>query len=85
MMNTIFTKDVYTGTVQPLEENARAAIYCRLSKDDENEGDSSSIQTQKAMLENYCTAQGFKIVAIYQDDGFTGLNMTRPEAYAQSD
>ena len=79
MTNTIFAKDVYTGTVIPSEENVRAAIYCRLSKDDESEGDSSSIQTQRAMLENYCTAQGFEIVAVYQDDGFTGLNMNRPD------
>jgi len=58
----------------------RAAVYCRLSKDDgESEGDSSSIQTQRAMLEHYCAQQGWAVVAVYQDDGFTGLNMNRPD------
>ena len=58
----------------------RAAIYCRLSKDDdEREGESASIQTQKAMLEQFCEAQGWEVVAVYQDDGFTGLNMKRPD------
>jgi DNA invertase Pin-like site-specific DNA recombinase len=58
----------------------RAAIYCRLSKDDdEREGESASIQTQRAMLEQYCAAQGWEVVAVYQDDGYTGLNMNRPD------
>jgi len=59
----------------------RAAIYARLSKDDddEREGESASIQTQKAMLEHYCESQGWEIVAVYTDDGYTGLNMNRPD------
>jgi DNA invertase Pin-like site-specific DNA recombinase len=58
----------------------RAALYCRLSKDDdEREGDSASIQTQRAMLEQYCAAQGWEVVAVYVDDGYTGLNMNRPD------
>jgi len=77
MTNTVFAKDTYTETSDPSE--VRAAIYCRLSKDDESEGDSSSIQTQRAMLEHYCAQQGWEVVAVYQDDGFTGLNMNRPD------
>ena len=38
------------------------AIYCRLSLDDRNEGDSSSIQTQKMMLEQYARSNNFNIV-----------------------
>ena len=38
-----------------------AALYCRVSKEDENEGQSSSIKTQKAMLERYAQEQNFKI------------------------
>ena len=76
MTNTVFAKDTYTE-LSPSE--MRAAVYCRLSKDDgESEGDSSSIQTQRAMLEHYCAQQGWAVVAVYQDDGFTGLNMNRP-------
>ena len=35
-------------------ENIAAAIYCRLSQDDGNAGESNSIQTQKALLKQYC-------------------------------
>lgn len=54
------------------------AIYCRLSKDDDNVGDSSSILTQKSMLESYCREQGFLIHDFYVDDGYSGLNFNRP-------
>ena len=75
-MNTIFATDTYA---EANPSDVRAAIYCRLSKDDESEGDSSSIQTQRAMLEHYCAQQGWEVTAVYQDDGYTGLNMNRPD------
>ena len=40
----------------------RVAIYCRLSKDDEQIGDSVSIETQKMLLSGYCINQDFEIV-----------------------
>lgn len=61
-----------------------AALYCRLSKDDDNRtkgsvmADSSSIQTQKSMLEDYCRNNGFLIHDFYVDDGYSGLNFNRP-------
>ena len=57
----------------------RAAIYCRLSKDDDLDGESASIANQRDMLEKYCERQGWEVSAVYQDDGFTGLNMERPD------
>jgi DNA invertase Pin-like site-specific DNA recombinase len=57
----------------------RTAIYCRLSKDDDQTGESASIHTQKMMLEKYCHEQGFSIFSVYADDGFSGLNFNRPE------
>lgn len=57
----------------------RAGIYCRLSQDDGNVGDSSSIQTQKAILEKYCQEKGFIISDIYIDDGYSGTNFNRPD------
>ncbi|MFT9078654.1 recombinase family protein [Ethanoligenens sp.] len=56
-----------------------AAIYCRLSKDDEQAGESVSIQTQRMMLEKYCQDQGFPIYGVYADDGYSGLNFDRPD------
>ncbi len=57
----------------------RAAVYCRLSKDDDLHGESASIANQRDMLEKYCEKQGWEVVAVYQDDGYTGLNMERPD------
>lgn len=58
----------------------RAALYCRLSKDDDDRtGDSSSIQTQKSLLEDYCRGHGFLIHGFYVDDGYSGLNYDRPD------
>ena len=57
----------------------QAAIYCRLSKDDELQGESASISNQRDMLQQYCDMNGWEVVAVFQDDGFTGLNMDRPD------
>ena len=40
------------------ETEVRAAIYCRLSKDDNLDGESESIQNQKLLLTDYCREQG---------------------------
>ena len=63
----------------------RAAVYCRLSKDDDLQGESASIANQRDMLEKYCEKQGWEVVAVYQDDGFTGLNMERPDLQRMKD
>lgn len=39
----------------------KTGLYCRLSQDDGQEGDSSSIQTQKIMLEKFAKENGFVI------------------------
>ena len=44
----------YTGMDAILAGSFRAAIYCRLSKDDDLDGESASIANQRDMLENYC-------------------------------
>ena len=62
---------------EPFPQEVRAAIYCRLSKDDDQEGTSASIQNQREMLCRYCEEQGWHIAGIFQDDGYTGLNMDR--------
>ena len=55
-----------------------AALYCRLSKDDNNAGDSSSIITQKDMLTRYAHEQNFCVYDVYIDDGYSGTNFDRP-------
>lgn len=44
---------------QKQQYNKITALYCRLSRDDEFNGDSVSIQTQKAMLKHYADENGF--------------------------
>lgn len=59
-------------------QNCRVAIYCRLSREDGNE-ESQSISSQKEILTDYVTKQGWNIVDIYIDDGFSGTNFERPD------
>ena len=55
------------------------ALYARLSKDDEAQGDSNSIITQKMMLEQYAKEHYFTNTAFYGDDGYSGVNFDRPQ------
>ncbi len=54
------------------------ALYCRLSRDDNNEGDSNSIVNQKKILEKYAEEKGFLNTKFYVDDGYSGVNFDRP-------
>ena len=56
-----------------------AGLYMRLSVEDESNNESTSIQTQRAMLTDYCREKGYRIVDCYVDDGETGTNFERPE------
>ena len=56
-----------------------AAIYCRLSQDDGQTGESGSIQTQKTLLTQYCTDHHIAIGGYYCDDGWSGTNFDRPD------
>ena len=56
----------------------RAAVYERLSKDDELVGDSTSIQNQRKIIYTYAKENGIAVVAEYSDDGWSGTNFNRP-------
>ena len=75
MTNTTSIREIEAA----LASGYRAAIYCRLSKDDDQDGESASIANQRSMLESYCAKQGWEVVAVFQDDGYTGLNLDRPD------
>ena len=55
------------------------ALYMRLSRDDENYGDSVSIETQRTILQQYAKEQGLHVVGVYVDDGWSGTNFERPD------
>jgi len=57
----------------------KAALYCRISREDENSSSQSeSIKNQIDFLTKYALDQGWNIIDIYIDDGFTGTNFERP-------
>ncbi|MBR4003870.1 MAG: recombinase family protein [Clostridia bacterium] len=57
----------------------RAAVYCRLSREDDDDKDESqSIQYQKEVLTEYVQKQGWILVDTYDDDGYSGTNFDRP-------
>lgn len=55
------------------------ALYSRLSRDDELQGDSNSIKNQKAILSKYAQEHGFSNTRFYVDDGYSGTNFNRPD------
>lgn len=55
------------------------ALYVRLSKDDELQGESNSITNQKTMLEQYAKEHFFSNIVFYADDGYSGVNFNRPK------
>jgi DNA invertase Pin-like site-specific DNA recombinase len=57
------------------------ALYVRLSRDDENEGDSNSIQHQIEIITKYCDNHGIFRHKVYKDDGFSGTNFKRPRIF----
>ncbi len=57
----------------------RAALYMRLSKEDEGNGESSSIITQRKMLRAFAHENNFPIYDEYIDDGVSGTTFERPE------
>ena len=55
------------------------ALYCRLSRDDELQGDSNSIINQRAILQKYADDNGFGNTMVFVDDGYSGTNFERPD------
>ena len=54
------------------------ALYERLSRDDELQGESNSISNQKKYLEDYARQCGLCNISHFTDDGYTGTNFNRP-------
>ena len=54
-------------------------LYLRLSREDESTGQSESITNQREYLTALVLEQGWNLIDIYIDDGFTGTNFNRPD------
>ena len=60
------------------EELRITALYERLSRDDEQAGESNSILNQKKYLEEYARQKGMRNIRHFCDDGYSGINFNRP-------
>ena len=60
-----------------MSTEAVTALYCRLSRDDELQGDSNSIINQKKILQKYALDHGWKNIRFYIDDGISGTTFNR--------
>ena len=63
---------------QPNNTKYNTALYMRLSRDDENFGDSVSIETQRIVLQKFAQENGLIVYDEYVDDGWSGTNFERP-------
>lgn len=61
-----------------MKQPVKAALYMRLSQEDEKGGESNSIDTQRMITQKYALDHGFQIVGEYIDDGWSGTNFDRP-------
>ena len=68
---------LYGGEDQMGKELIKA-LYCRLSRDDDNSRDSNSISNQKQILEKYAHDNLLVNTKFYVDDGYSGVNFNRP-------
>ncbi len=60
------------------KDNRITALYERLSRDDEMQGESNSITNQNKYLEDYAVQHGFGNIQHFSDDGYSGTNFNRP-------
>lgn len=63
----------------PKQTEYKVGMYLRLSRDDERQGESLSIENQRTMLTKYINEQqGWTLYDEYVDDGISGTSFDRP-------
>lgn len=60
-----------------LQGDKITALYLRLSRDDDLEGESNSISNQRTLLTGYAKEHGFKNIKVFVDDGISGVTFNR--------
>ena len=61
-----------------LDQQKITILYCRLSNEDQLDGESNSIKNQKDLLTKYAADHGYTNTKLLVDDGYTGTNFNRP-------
>ena len=67
---------MYLEISNPIDYHA--ALYIRLSKEDESEGPSQSVQNQESLLREFVQQHRLSVYDTYIDDGWSGTNFDRP-------
>lgn len=78
-IQSVITGNTFTTSPIKGTDTGITALYCRLSQDDGNVGDSDSIVNQKKILAEYAERNGYTPYQFYIDDGFSGTNFERPQ------
>ena len=82
LLNQLIGKSPKTYTTKKgdnrMDTRMITALYERLSRDDDVEGESNSIQNQKKLLEDYAKQHGFSNPVHFTDDGISGTCFDRP-------
>ena len=78
MYNQSNTAAVLQFPYNAMSAEELTALYCRLSRDDELQGDSNSIINQKKILQKYALEHGYTNFRFYIDDGISGTTFNRP-------
>ena len=68
---------MYLEISNPMDYHA--ALYIRLSKEDESEGPSQSVQNQESLLREFVQQHRLNVYDTYIDDGWSGTNFDRPD------
>ncbi len=76
--STLTIKDIKTQNLNILPDRI-TALYCRLSAEDANEGESNSISNQKQILAQVAMREKLPNPFFFVDDGFSGSNAQRPD------
>ena len=71
-------EEVYMKQSSKKHELGTAALYCRLSRDDNMDSESNSIQNQRKILQKAAKDKGYTDTVFFVDDGITGTTMKRP-------
>ena len=67
---------MYLEISNPMDYHA--ALYIRLSKEDESEGPSQSVQNQESLLREFVHQHRLSVYDTYVDDGWSGTSFDRP-------
>lgn len=79
LLHIVFPLKIKEGeTMAKSNQGKITALYERLSRDDELQGESNSILNQKKYLEDYARQNGFNNIQHFTDDGYSGTNFNRP-------